>query len=212
MRPTQRGCITTCGTPFCSKFDDGARTSLNSPPGAGEPPQTARSRPQHPCCEGRRPGPLSSSMMALRSDARSRAEQQEGSERALVGKHVGQSREGEHDVPERAAGILVDSLDRREPTMVVRACTCVTACHQTCLRDPTDDAVNCKDQARNRRMQGELAWRAGVQGERRHLQVAQAPTSPNVFMRSMALALGTFLTDTQPATRHGQQRTILKPE
>ena len=169
MRPTQRGCITTCGTPFCSKIDDGERTSLNSPPGTGEPPQAAYSRPQHPCCECRRPGSISSSMIDLRSDARSRAEEQERARRALVSKHVGQSREGERDVPKRAVAILGDSLDRREPTVVVRAPTCVTACDQTCLRDPTFDAVNHKHRARHKRLQGELAWRADVQDRRRHL-------------------------------------------
>ena len=111
-------------------------------------------------------------MIDLQSDARSRAEQQEGAGRALVGKHVGQSREGEHDVPERAAAILGDSLDSREATMVDRACTCVTACDQTCLRDPTFDDVSWKHQALHKQLQGELAWRAGVQGRRRHLQFA----------------------------------------
>ena len=89
-------------------------------------------------------------MIDLRSDARSRAEQQEGAGRALVGKHVGQSSEGEHDVPERAAAILGDSLDHREPTVVVRAPTCVTAWDKTCLRDRTFDAVNRKHQARHK--------------------------------------------------------------
>ena len=123
LRSTQCGRVTPCGTPFCSKIDDGERTSLNSPPGTGEPPQAAYSRPHHPCCECRRPGPLSSSMIDLRSDARSRAEQQDRAGRALVSKHVGQSSEGERDVPERAAAILGDSLDHREPTVVVRAPT-----------------------------------------------------------------------------------------
>ena len=86
-----------------------------------------------------------------------------------MGKHVGQAREGEHDVPERAAAILGDSLDRREPTVLVRARTCVTACDQTCLRDPTNNAVNHKEQARDTRPQGELARRAGAKGRRRHL-------------------------------------------
>ena len=86
-----------------------------------------------------------------------------------MGKHVGQSREGEHDAPERPAAILGDSLDSREATMVDRACTCVTACDQTCLRDPTFDAVSWMHQALHRRLQGGLAWRAGVQGRRRHL-------------------------------------------
>jgi hypothetical protein len=89
-----------------------------------------------------------------------------------VRKHDGQRREGKRDVPERAAAILGDSLDSREATMVDRACTCVTVCDQTCLRDPTIDAVNRKHQAQHRRLQGELAWRAGVQGRRRHLQIA----------------------------------------
>jgi hypothetical protein len=112
-----------------------------------------------------------------------------------VSKHIGQSSEGERDVPERAAAILGDSLDHREPTVVVRAPTRVTAWDQTCLRDPTFDAVNCKHQARHRRLQGELARRAGVQGRRRHLQTASAATSRNIFMRTMALALRTFLGD-----------------
>ena len=210
MRPTQRGCITPCGTPFSSKIDVGARTSLSSPHGAAEPPQAACSRPQHPCCECRQPGPLSLLMMGLRSDARSRAEQQEGARRAVVGKHVGQNREGMHDVPERAAGILVDSLDRCEATMMVRACTCVTAWHQTCLRDPTFDAVSWMHQALHRRLQGGLAWRAGVQGRRRHLLIAQVHASRDVCMRTVALALWTFLRDTRPTTHHGEPRGILK--
>ena len=86
-----------------------------------------------------------------------------------MSKHVGQSREGERDVPKRDVAILGDSLDRREPTVVVRAPTCVTACDQTCLRDSTFDAVNRKHQARHKRLQGELAWRADVQDRRRHL-------------------------------------------
>ena len=86
-----------------------------------------------------------------------------------MSKHIGQSSEGERDVPERAAAILGDSLDRREPTVVVRAPTRVTAWDQTCLRDPTFDAVNHKHRARHKRLQGELAWRADVQDRRRHL-------------------------------------------
>ena len=136
LRSTQCGCVTPRGTPFCSKIDDGARASLSSSPDTVEPPQAACGEPQQPCYEYRRPGLLSSSMIDLRSDARSRAEEQERARRALVSKHVGQSREGERDVPERPAAILGDSLDRREPTVVVRAPTCVTACDQTCLRDP----------------------------------------------------------------------------
>ena len=129
-----------------------------------------------------------------------------------MSKHVGQSREGERDVPKRAAAILGDSLDRREPTVVVRAPTCVTACDQTCLRSrpETFDAVNCKHQARHGRLQGELAWRAGVQDRRRHLSIAPAATSHDMLMRMMALALGTFLRDTQPATHHGEPRGFLK--
>ena len=209
-RPTQRGCVMTCGTPFCSKIDDGERTSLNSPPGTGEPPQAAYGRPQHPCCECRRPGLLSSSMMDLRSDARRRAEQQKGAGRAVVGKHVGQSREGEHDAPERTAAILGDSLDRRGPRMVDRARMCVAACDQICLREPTFDAVSHKHQDRHKRLQGELARCGGDQGRRRHLPTARAATSPNIFMHTMALALGTFLGDTQPATYHGEPRGFLK--
>ena len=143
LRSTQCGRVTPRGTPFCSKIDDGARASLSSSPDTVEPPQAAFGEPQQPCYEYRRPGLLSSSMIDLRSDARSRAEEKERARRALVSKHVGQSREGERDVPKRAAAILGDSLDRREPTVVVRAPTCVTACDQTCLRDPTFDAVNC---------------------------------------------------------------------
>ena len=127
-----------------------------------------------------------------------------------MSKHVGQSSEGERDVPERAAAILGDSLDSREPTMVDRACTCVKACDQTCLRDPTIDAVNRKHQPQHRRLQGELAWRAGVQDRRRHLSIAPAATSHDMLMRMMALALGTFLRDTQPATHHGEPSEILK--
>jgi hypothetical protein len=127
-----------------------------------------------------------------------------------VSKHVGQSREGERDVPECAVAILGDSLDRREPTVVVRAPTCVTACDQTCLREPTFDAVNPKHQARHKRLQGELAWRADVQDHRRHLQIASAATSRDIFMRMMALPLGTFLGDTQPATHHGESKGFLK--
>jgi hypothetical protein len=123
-----------------------------------------------------------------------------------VSKHVGQSREGERDVPECAVAILGDSLDRREPTVVVRAPTCVTACDQTCLREPTFDAVNPKHQARHKRLQGELAWRADVQGRRRHLPIARAATSRNTIMHTMALALGTFLGDTQWATHHGESK------
>ena len=67
-----------------------------------------------------------------------------------MSKHVGQSSEGERDVPERAAAILGDSLDHREPTVVVRAPTRVTAWDQTCLRGPTFDAVNRKHQARHK--------------------------------------------------------------
>ena len=125
-------------------------------------------------------------------------------------KHAGQRREGEHDVPERDAAILGSSLDSREATMVDRACTCVTACDQTCLRDPTFDAVNHKHQARHKRLQGELAWRADVQDHRRHLQIASAATSRDIFMRMMALPLGTFLGDTQPATHHGEPKGFLK--
>ena len=121
-------------------------------------------------------------------------------------KHAGQRREGEHDVPERDAAILGSSLDSREATMVDRACTCVTACDQTCLREPTFDAVNPKHQARHRRLQGELAWRADVQGRRRHLPIARAATSRNTIMHTMALALGTFLGDTQWATHHGESK------
>ena len=127
-----------------------------------------------------------------------------------MSKHVGQSREGERDVPKRAAAILGDSLDRREPTVVVRAPTCVTACDQTCLREPTFDAVNPKHQVRHRRLQGELAWRADVQGRRRHLPSARAATSRNIITRTMALALGTFLGDTQWATHHGESKGFLK--
>jgi hypothetical protein len=169
LRSTQCGCVTPRGTPFCSKIDDGARASLSSSLDTVEPPQAACGEPQQPCYEYRRPGLLSSSMIDLRSDARSRAEEQERARRALVSKHVGQSRKGERDVPKRAAAILGDSLDRREPAVVVRAPTCVTACDQTCLRDSTFDAVNCKHQARHKRLQGELAWRADVQDRRRHL-------------------------------------------
>ena len=125
-------------------------------------------------------------------------------------KHAGQRREGEHDVPERDAAILGSSLDSREATMVDRACTCVTACDQTCLRDPTFDAVSCKHQALQRRLQGELAWRAGVQGRRRHLQIAPAVTSRNTITRTMALPHKSFLEDTQPATHHGERRGFLK--
>ena len=125
-------------------------------------------------------------------------------------KHAGQRREGEHDVPERDAAILGSSLDSREATMVDRACTCVTACDQTCLRDPTFDAVNHKHQARHKRLQGELAWRADVQDHRRHLQIASAATSRDIFMRMMALPLGTFLGGTQPATHHGESKGFLK--
>ena len=127
-----------------------------------------------------------------------------------MSKHAGQSSEGERDVPERAAAILGDSLDHREPTVVVRAPTRVTAWDQTCLRDPTFDAVIRKHQARHRRLQGELARRASVQGRRRHLQTASAATSRNIFMRTMALALRTFLGDAQPATHHGEPRGFLK--
>jgi hypothetical protein len=210
LRSTQCGCVTPRGTPFCSKFDDGARASLSSSPDTVEPPQAACGEPQQPCYEYRRPGLLSSSMIDLRSDARSRAEEQERARRALVSKHVGQSRERERDVPKRAAAILGDSLDRREPTVVVRAPTCVTACDQSCLRDSTFDAVNRKHQARHRRLQGELARRADVQGRRRHLQIAPAATSRDIFMRTMALPLGTFLGDTQPATHHGESKGFLK--
>ena len=104
------------------------------------------------------------------------------------------------------AAIPGDSLDRREPTVVVRAPTCVTACDQTCLREPTFDAVNPKHQARHRRLQGELAWRADVQGRRRHLPSARAATSRNTFVHTMALALETFLGDTQWATHHGESK------
>ena len=149
-------------------------------------------------------------MIDLRSDARSRAEEKERARRALVSKHVGQSREGERDVPKRAAAILGDSLDRREPAVVVRAPTCVTACDQTCLRDSTFDAVNRQHQTRHRRLQGELAWRAEVQGRRRQLQIASAATSRDILMRTMALPLGTFLGDTQPATHHGEPKGFLK--
>ena len=210
LRSTQCGCVTPRGTPFCSKFDDGARASLSSSPDTVEPPQAACGEPQQPCYEYRRPGLLSSSMIDLRSDARSRAEEKERARRALVSKHVGQSREGERDVPKRAAAILGDSLDRREPTVVVRAPTCVTACDQTCLRDSTFDAVNRQHQTRHRRLQGELAWRAEVQGRRRHLQIASAATSRDILMRTMALPLGTFLGDTQLATHHGEPKGFLK--
>ena len=125
-------------------------------------------------------------------------------------KHAGQRREGEHDVPERDAAILGSSLDSREATMVDRACTCVTACDQTCLRDPTFDAVSWNHQALQRRLQGELAWRAGVQGRRRHLQIAPAVTSRNTITRTMALPHKSFLEDTQPATHHGERRGFLK--
>jgi hypothetical protein len=127
-----------------------------------------------------------------------------------VRKHAGQRREGEHDVPERDAAILGSSLDSREATMVDRACTCVTACDQTCLRDPTFDAVSWNHQALQRRLQGELAWRAGVQGRRRHLQIAPAVTSRNTITRTMALPHKSFLEDTQPATHHGERRGFLK--
>jgi hypothetical protein len=127
-----------------------------------------------------------------------------------VRKHAGQRREGEHDVPERDAAILGSSLDSREATMVDRACTCVTACDQTCLRDPTFDAVSWNHQALQRRLQGELAWRAGVQGPRRHLQIAPAVTSRNTITRTMALPHKSFLEDTQPATHHGERRGFLK--
>ena len=206
LRSTQRGCVTPRGTPFCSKFDDGARASLGSSLDTVEPPQAACGEPQQPCYEYRHHGLLSSSMIELRSDARSRAEEQEGARRALVSKHVGQSREGERDVPKRAVAILGDSLDRREPTVVVRAPTCVTACDQTSLREPTFDAVNPKHQVRHRRLQGELAWRADVQGRRRHLPSARAATSRNIFVHTMALALETFLGDTQWATHHGESK------
>ena len=125
-------------------------------------------------------------------------------------KHAGQRREGELDVPERDAAILGSSLDSREATMVDRACTCVTACDQTCLRDPTFDAVSWNHQALQRRLQGELAWRAGVQGRRRHLPSARAATSRNIFVHTMALALETFLGDTQWATHHGESKGFLK--
>ena len=210
LPPTQRGCITHCGTPFCSKIDHGARASLSSLPDAVEPPQAVCHEPQHPCCECRRLEPLSSSRIDLRSDATSKAEQQKGAGRALMGKHVGQTREGEHNAPERAVAILGDSLDRREPTVVVRARMCVTACDQICLRDPTNNAVNHKDQDRNRQLQGELARCCGVQGRMRHLLIAPAATSRYIFMRTMALALGTFLGNTQRATHHGQERAIMK--
>lgn len=189
LRSTQCGRVTPRGTPFCSKIHDGARASLISSPDTVEPPPAACGEPRQPCYEYRRPGLLSSSIIDLRSDARSRAEEQERARRALVSKHVGQSREGERDVPKRAAAILWDSLDRRELTVVVRAPTCVTACDQTCLRDSTLDAVNRKHQAQHRRMQGELAWRADVQGRRRHLQIASAATSRDILMRTMALPL-----------------------
>ena len=210
LRSTQCGRVTPRGTPFCSKFDDGAQASLSSSPDTVEPPQAACGEPQQPCYEYCRPGLLSSSMIDLRSDARSRAEEKERARRALVSKHVGQSREGERDVPKRAVAILGDSLDRREPTVVVRAPTCVTACDQTCLRDPTFDAVNHKHRARHKRLQGELARCGGDQGRRRHLPTARAATSRNIFVHTMALALGTFLGDTQPATHHGESKGFLK--
>jgi hypothetical protein len=67
-------------------------------------------------------------------------------------------------------------------------------------------SIACKHQARHGRLQGELAWRAGVQDRRRHLSIAPAATSEDMLMRMMALALGTFLRDTQPATHHGEPR------
>ena len=59
-------------------------------------------------------------------------------------------------------------------------------------------------------MQGELARCGGDQGRRRHLPTARAATSRNIFVHTMALALGTFLGDAQPATDHGEPRGFLK--
>ena len=57
------------------------------------------------------------------------------------------------------------------------------------------------------------SWRGrcgGDQGRRRHLPTARAATSRNIFVHTMALALGTFLGDTQPATHHGESKGFLK--
>ena len=71
--------------------------------------------------------------------------------------HIGQSKDGKHDLPERVAGVLADSLDHRQPTIVVRARTGVTVCGQLYLRDPPDDVLNHKDQSRDARPHA--SWR-----------------------------------------------------
>ena len=107
-----------------------------------------------------------------------------------MGKHDGQARKGEHGVHERAAATSLGiASTAASPQWWSARAAWVAACDQTCLRDPTFDAVNRKHQARHGRLQGELAWRAGVQDRRRHLSIASAATSRDMVMRMMALAL-----------------------